>query len=127
MHECHYDYDVTSCYSAVHLTCEQLNGTLDKSEIIFAAAASELKSTLRNVIINSIKRIQVVYMSPVWENVTMTNSENGIIYAGSGAMHENDVLIKDTIVKQVIGHVTVRFETYWGVLLGLTLQWIPRL
>ena len=102
LHECNYDYVVDTCYSAIYITCGQPNGTLDKSEIIFAAVASEVKSVLRNVIIQSIKSIQVVYMSPVWENVTMNDSENGVVFIGSGALHESDVIIKNTIIKQVI-------------------------
>ena len=46
-----------------------------------------------------------MYMSPLFDNVIMKDTDEGIVYIGTGAINDNDIFIKNTIVEQVISNM----------------------
>lgn len=83
-----------------YVTCSTLNNDI-KPNIVINAVSLEERSTLQNVVFNNISKIQVSNEPPLMENVTVKDTDSGIIFVGSGPANEIDVILSNVKVQKV--------------------------
>ena len=85
-----YTYTYTCYYwSPVTIACEE-----QASIIQFMSGPSQRHSLLNNVEINNISGIHVTGTPPIFNNVKLVNSVEGIQILGAGPVNEKDISVK---------------------------------
>ena len=84
-------------YYPVGVVCS----TNNRGPIHFYTEDSEDTSTLNNVVIANVSVVQVSSKPPIMQNVTIEDTDTGLVLVGSGISNEHDVSINEVHVLQV--------------------------